>query len=91
MGLRIWVLLVPLLGKVVRPRLSDAEVALIVDGLLMKLKALYEERVNLEVAKVTYGLLKKMMYNRAGRPDKEEFSWDAIVSFLNLYIGTDET
>jgi len=51
-----------LMEKSFRHRLTETEVSLIVEGLLMKLKALYEKRDDSDMVKLTYVFLKKMMY-----------------------------
>jgi len=50
-----------LMEKSFRHRLTETEVSLIVEGLLMKLKALYEKRDDSDMIKLTYVFLKKMM------------------------------
>jgi len=76
--------------KSFRHRLTEIEVSLIVEGLLMKLKALYKKRDDSDMVKLTYVFLKKMMYKRVGGLEKEAFSWNNIETFLNVHTGTDE-
>ena len=76
--------MVPLSEK--RHRLYPHEVDEVINGLILRLEKLTEERNEEEKAEITYRALHRLMFaEKGGRPKYPEFSWDAAQTFIDIY------
>ena len=76
--------MVPLSEK--RHRLYSHEIPEVINGLILHLEKLTEERVEEERAEITYRTLYRLMFaEKGGRPKYPEFSWNAAQTFIDIY------
>ena len=80
----------PLKKKEKRPRLTEDELSIIDEGLILLLRDLYKKREDLTKTGAVLRLLLKSAYKRRGRPSKKKFSWDQIGHHLERYYGTND-
>jgi hypothetical protein len=78
------VLLVPLSEK--RHRLYSHEIPEVIQGLLLRLEKLTQERIDEEKAIITFRTLYRLMYvETGGRPKYPIFSWNTAESFVHQF------
>ncbi len=76
--------MVPLSEK--RHRLYPHEIPKVINGLILYLEKLTEERKEEEKAEITYRTLYRLMLaEKGGRPKYPEFSWNAAQTFIDIY------
>ena len=76
--------MVPLSEK--RHRLYKHEIPEVIQGLLLRLEKLTEERKEEEKAKITFRTLFRLLFaEKGGRPKYPEFSWSYAETFIKRY------
>jgi hypothetical protein len=69
-----------------RHRLYPHEIPEVINGLILHLEKLTEEREEEEKAEITYRTLYRLMFAESGgRPKYPEFSWKAAQTFIGIY------
>ncbi len=81
---RLHIVMVPLPEK--RHRLYNHEISEVIQGLLLRLEKLTEERKEEEKAKITFRTLFRLLFaGKGGRPKYPEFSWKDAETFIKIY------
>ena len=80
----------PLKKKEKRPRLTEDELSIIDDGLILLLRDLYKKREDPTKTNAVLRLWLKTTSKQKGRPSKKKFSWKEIGVYLERYHGIDD-
>jgi len=76
--------MVPLSEK--RHRLHPHEIPEVIQGLILRLEKLVEERKDEENAKIVFRTLNRLMFaEKGGRPRYPEFTWSSAQTFIGIY------
>jgi hypothetical protein len=73
--------MVPLSEK--RHRLYSHEIPEVVEGLILRLRKLYDARDDPERAEIAFKTLHRLVEGRTGRPKYPKFSWEYLIYFLD--------
>ena len=69
-----------------RHRLYTHEIPEVIQGLILRLEKLAEEKKEEETAKITFRTLFRLMFAlKRGRPKYPEFSWNNAEAFIERY------